>query len=95
VPELSHYLSVKLSRCALKSPFKERFMKSAMSVGRTIGILLLLQLAAGLTVPFILLQPIVAGSPAFLTAAAENSFQIRLAVFISFCRCRSDRYAWH
>lgn len=59
-------------------------MKSAKSVGRTIGILLLLQLAAGLTVPFILLQPIAAGSPAFLTAAAENSFQIRLAVFISF-----------
>lgn len=59
-------------------------MKSAKSAGRTIGILLLLQLAAGLTVPFILLQPIVAGSPAFLTAAAENSFQIRLAVFVSF-----------
>lgn len=59
-------------------------MKSAKSIGRTVGILLLLQLAAGLTVPFILLQPLIKGSPGFLTAAAENSFQIRAAVFISF-----------
>lgn len=59
-------------------------MKSTKNTGRTIGILLLLQLAAGLTVPFILLRPLVAGAPGFLTAAAENSFQIRLAVLISF-----------
>lgn len=59
-------------------------MKSAKSVGRTVGILLLLQLAAGLTVPFILLGPLVAGSPGFLTAAAEHSFQIRAAVFLAF-----------
>jgi hypothetical protein len=59
-------------------------MKSAKSVGRTVGILLLLQLAAGLTMPFILLRPLIAGSPGFLTAAAESSFQIRAAVFISF-----------
>lgn len=59
-------------------------MKSAKSIGRTVGILLLLQLAAGLTVPFILLRPLIQGSPGFLTAAAANSFQIRAAVFISF-----------
>lgn len=59
-------------------------MKSAKSTGRIVGILLLLQLAAGLTVPFILLRPLTAGSPGFLTAAAENSFQIRSAVFIAF-----------
>jgi hypothetical protein len=59
-------------------------MKSAKSVGRTVGILLLLQLAAGLTLPFILLRPLIAGSPDFLTAAAESSFQIRAAVFIAF-----------
>ena len=59
-------------------------MKSTKNTGRLIGILLLLQLAAGLTVPFILLRPLVAGSPGFLTAAAENSFQIRLAVLLSF-----------
>ncbi len=59
-------------------------MSSAKSVGRTVGVLLLLQLAAALTVPFILLSPIIPGSPAFLTAAAENSFQIRAAVLLSF-----------
>jgi hypothetical protein len=59
-------------------------MKSAKSVGRTIGILLLLQLATGLTVPFILLRPLVTGTSDFLTTAAESSFQIRLAVFLSF-----------
>jgi hypothetical protein len=58
-------------------------MESAKSVGRIVGILLLLQLAAGLTLPFILMSPLVAGSPTFLTAAAENSFQLHAAVFIS------------
>jgi hypothetical protein len=59
-------------------------MKSEKSTGRTIGILLLLQLAAGLTLPFILLRPLVQGSPGFLTAAAESSFQIRTAVFLAY-----------
>ena len=59
-------------------------MRSAKSTGRIIGILLLLQLAAGLMVPFILMGPLIQGSPGFLTAAAESSFQIRLAVLIAF-----------
>ena len=59
-------------------------MRSAKSSGRIIGILLLLQLAAGLMLPFILLRPLMTGSPGFLTAAAENSFQIRTAVLIFF-----------
>ena len=59
-------------------------MRSAKSIGRNVGILLLLQLAAGLTIPFILLLPLVTGSPGFLTAAAKSSFQIRTAVFIFF-----------
>ena len=59
-------------------------MRSAKSIGRTVGILLLLQLAAGLTVPFILLRPRIAGYPGFLTAAAEHSFQIRAAVLLAF-----------
>jgi hypothetical protein len=59
-------------------------MRSDKTIGQTVGILLLLQLAAGLTVPFILLGPLIMGSPGFLSAAAENSFQIRSAVFISF-----------
>jgi hypothetical protein len=51
---------------------------------RRVGILLLLQLVAALTLPFILSKPITAGSPAFLTAVADHSFQIRAAVFLSF-----------
>ena len=66
------------------SPIPSPELKSAKSVGRTVGILLLLQLAAGLMVPFVLILPIVPGSPSFLTAAAEHSFQIRAAVLIAF-----------
>ncbi len=58
--------------------------RSAKSIGRVVGVLLLLQLAAGLTVPFILLRPGIVGYPGFLAAAAENSLQIRAAVFIAF-----------
>ena len=59
-------------------------MRSARSTGRTVGVLLLLQLALALMVPFILLRPLTVGSPGFLTTAAENSFQIRSAVLIFF-----------
>lgn len=59
-------------------------MKSAKSTGRTLGVLLLLQLAAALMVPFIMLRPLTVGSPGFLTTAAENSFQIRAAVLLFF-----------
>jgi hypothetical protein len=59
-------------------------MRSARSTGRALGVLLLLQLAAALMVPFILLRPLTAGSPDFLTAAAEHSFQIRTAVLLFF-----------
>jgi Domain of unknown function (DUF4386) len=54
------------------------------TIGRTVGILLLLQLIAALTLPFILTKPITYGSPAFLTAVAAHSFQIRSAVLLSF-----------
>lgn len=57
---------------------------SAFTIGRTVGILLLVQLAAALTLPFILSRPVNFGSPAFLTAVAEHSFQIRSAVLLSF-----------
>jgi hypothetical protein len=59
-------------------------MRSAKSTGRIVGILLLFQLAAGLMLPFILISPLVAGAPAFLTSGAEHSFQIRAATFIAF-----------
>lgn len=57
---------------------------SAFKVGRAVGILLLFQLAAALTLPFILSKPITFGSPTFLTAVAAHSSQIRSAVFLSF-----------
>ena len=58
--------------------------RSAFTIGRTVGILLLFQLAAALTLPFILSRPITLGSPTFLTAVAAHSFQIRSAVLLSF-----------
>jgi Domain of unknown function (DUF4386) len=59
-------------------------MSSPRRTGRIVGVLLLAQLAFGLTLPFILMGPVMAGSPAFLTAAAESSSQIRAAVFLAF-----------
>lgn len=61
-------------------------MKSAKSVGRIIGVLLLVQLA-GLTVPFVLLLPLTRGPRDFLANAAGNSFQIKVAVFLLFANC--------
>jgi hypothetical protein len=66
------------------SPIPSPELKSAKRVGRTVGILLLLQFVAGLMVPFVLMLPLVPGSPSFLTAAAEHSFQIRAAVLLAF-----------
>ena len=54
------------------------------NIGRMVGILLLLQLIAALTLPFILAKPITLGSPAFLTAVTGHSFQIRSAILLSF-----------
>ncbi len=56
---------------------------SAKSVGRTVGVLLLLHLAAGLTVPFILLNPVIA-PPGFLANAAGSPNQVRAAVLLLF-----------
>lgn len=61
-------------------------MRSAKSVGRIIGVLLLVQLA-GLTVPFILLLPLTRGTSEFLANAAGISFQIKVAVFLLFANC--------
>jgi hypothetical protein len=59
-------------------------MPSTKSTGQTVGVLLLLQMVCGLVVPFVLWRPLIVGSPAFLTAAAADSFQIRAGVFLSF-----------
>ena len=61
-------------------------MKPAKSVGRIIGILLIVQLA-GLTVPFVLLKPLTTISPGFLVNPAEVSFQIKVAVFLLLMNC--------
>lgn len=57
--------------------------RSAFTIGRTVGILLLVQLATALTLPFILSKPITLGSPAFLTAVAAHSVQILSAALIA------------
>jgi hypothetical protein len=49
-----------------------------------VGILLLLQLACGLMLPFILWHPLIRGVPAFLAEAAGKATQIRVGVVLSF-----------
>jgi hypothetical protein len=61
-------------------------MSSAKSMGRIIGILLLLQIA-GLIIPFVLLLPLTTGPEGFLAHAAGASFQIKVAVFLLFANC--------
>jgi hypothetical protein len=61
-------------------------MNSLKSVGRLIGVLLLIQLA-GLIVPFVLLHPLMTGSRDYLANAAGASFQIKVAVFLLFANC--------
>jgi hypothetical protein len=58
-------------------------MKSAKSIGRIIGILLLVHLATGLTVPYILMHPLTT-PPGFLASAAGMAFQVRLSVLVLF-----------
>lgn len=60
-----------------------RSMKSEKSVGRLIGVLVLVHLAVGLWVPFALLQRL-KGPTGFLAIAAANSAQVRAAVFLLF-----------
>jgi hypothetical protein len=61
-------------------------MRSAKSIGRIIGLLLLIQLA-GLIVPFVLLHPLTTGPRDYLANAAGASFQIKVAVFLLFANC--------
>ncbi len=58
-------------------------MPSTKSLGRTIGLLLLAQLA-GLIVPFVLLLPLARGSAEFHALGAAFSTQIKLAVVLLF-----------
>jgi len=59
-------------------------MTPAKSVGRTVGALLILQMA-GLIVPFVLLHPLT--SAYFLVDAAPAAQQIRIAVLLLFANC--------
>ena len=61
-------------------------MKSAKSVGRLIGMLLVVQLS-GLIVPFVLLHPLTRGPRDYLANATGASFQIKVAVFLLFANC--------
>jgi hypothetical protein len=58
-------------------------MTSEENIGRMIGMLLLLHLAAGLIVPFILLHPLVT-PPGFLASAVGVPNQVRAAVLLLF-----------
>ncbi|MEO6393033.1 MAG: DUF4386 family protein [Pyrinomonadaceae bacterium] len=61
-------------------------MRTAISVGRVIGVLLILQLA-GLIIPFVLLLPLTRGPQDQLANAAGASGQIKLAVFLLLANC--------
>src|SRR5688572_12043338 len=57
-------------------------MKSPQSVGRWIGILLLLQAVIGVVVNFVLLAPEIAGPSVFLTNASANPSRFSLAAVL-------------
>jgi hypothetical protein len=57
-------------------------MGTAKSVGRMIGVLLLVQIAAGVLVNFVLMEPIFAEPPGFLVNAAAHSLQLGLTVVL-------------
>jgi hypothetical protein len=59
-------------------------MTSARSVGRIIGVLVLAHLAAGLIVPYVLLQPLTAPPAGFLETAAAMPYRVRLNVLVLF-----------
>jgi hypothetical protein len=57
-------------------------MRASAGVGRIIGVLLLLQLAAGLLVNFVLMAPVLANPPGYLVNAAAHPLQVGLSVLI-------------
>jgi len=59
-------------------------MTSATRVGRIIGMLLLVQLATGLIVPYVLLRPLTTIPAGFLETAAGMSAEVRLNVLLLF-----------
>ncbi len=57
-------------------------MENVKDVSRTIGVLLLLQMAGGVLVNFVLLKPVFANPPGFLVSAAAYPQQVGLAVLL-------------
>lgn len=59
-------------------------MTSSKSLGRAVGLLLLVQLATGLILPYVLLLPLTAPAGAFLDSAAGMAGIVRLSVLMLF-----------
>ncbi len=59
-------------------------MSSEKGVGRTVGILLLIQMASALIAPFVLMDALVKGYPAYLETAAASGVRIRIGIAIAF-----------
>ncbi len=59
-------------------------MNPARNVGRIIGMLVLIHMATGLTIPYILLDSLTAPPASFLANAAGIAFQVRLSVVLLF-----------
>lgn len=58
-------------------------MRPEMRAGRKVGIALLLQMATGLILPFVLIRALNLGYPDYLQAAGADSGQIRASVLIT------------
>ena len=58
-------------------------IRTAKSVGRTIGVLYLLQMAVAPLVNFVLLAPALTAPPGFLANAAAKAIQVNVAVLLS------------
>lgn len=59
-------------------------MEPETSVGHKVGILLLLQMALALILPFVLIDALVKGYPSYLETAASSAGRIRAGVAVSF-----------
>ncbi len=59
-------------------------MRSDSGVGRTVGILLLLQMVSALIFPFVLMRALTGGYPDLLGAAAASGAQIRAGIGLAF-----------
>ncbi len=59
-------------------------MRSVTGVGRGVGVLLLVQMASALILPFVLIGPLVTGYPGFLETASASGTQIRAGMIVAF-----------